>query len=68
MADIIPDITEVSWGKTVNIGNFETVRLDLTARVNEGQDWKEVLRAIRHIVRDYEAAIRSKQRPPADEG
>ena len=66
--DIEPDITEVSWGKTVNIGNFETVRLDLTARVNEGQDWREVLRAIRHIVRDYETAIRAKQRPPVEEG
>lgn len=66
--DIKPDITEVSWGKTVNIGNFENVRLDLTARVNTGQDWKEVLRAIRHIVRDYETAIREKLKAPADEG
>lgn len=61
-----PDITEVSWGKTVNIGNFETIRLDITARVNKGQDWREVLRAIRHIVRDYETAIRAKQRPPME--
>lgn len=64
--DTEPDITEVSWGKTVNMGNFETVRLDLTARVNDGQDWREVLRAIRHIVRDYEMAIRAKQKPPSE--
>lgn len=65
--DIEPDITEVSWGKTINIGNFENVRLDLKARVNEGQDWREVLRAIRHIVRDYETAIRAKIKPPPEE-
>jgi len=65
--DIKPDITEVSWGKTIRTGDYENVRLDLTARVNEGQDWREVLRAIRHIVRDYETAIREKQRPPLEE-
>jgi hypothetical protein len=64
--DIEPDITEVTWGKTINIGNFENVRLDLKARVNEGQDWREVLRAIRHLVRDYEIAIRKKYQSPPE--
>lgn len=61
--DIEPEITQVCWGKVVNIGNFETVRLELTAKVNAEQDWREVLRAVRHIVRDYETAIKSKKPP-----
>jgi hypothetical protein len=62
-----PDIIQVSWGKTVNIGNFETVRLDLTARVNEGQDWQEVLKALRILVRERELAIKAKLRPPQED-
>lgn len=61
-----PDIIEVAWGKTINIGNFENVRLDLKARVNEGQNWRDVLRAIRLLVRDYETVIREKHKPPTE--
>lgn len=61
-----PDIIQVSWGKTVNIGNYENIRLDLTARVNRGQDWREVLKALRHLVREQEIAIREKRRPPME--
>jgi hypothetical protein len=57
------DVTQVSWGKTINIGNYETVRLDLVARVHDGQDWRQVLRALRLLVREQEAKIR----PPPEE-
>lgn len=36
-------ITSVSYGKTINMGNYESVRLDLTARVDDGESWKDVL-------------------------
>ena len=62
-----PDVIQVAWGKTLNIGGYETVRLDITARVNEGEDWREVLRALKLLVREQEQIIRARQRPPADE-
>lgn len=53
MADEAPkkklpgQITQVSYGLTVNIGNYENVRFDLTAKVAEDESWKEVLDALR---------------------
>ena len=37
------NITSVSYGRTINMGNYESVRIDLTACVPEGEDWHEVL-------------------------
>jgi hypothetical protein len=56
MADEIPKkqpptipgkIIQVSYGMTVNIGNFENIRFDLTAQVALDEDWREVLEALR---------------------
>lgn len=38
-----PTITSVSYGRTINMGNYESVRIDLTASVSAVQDWREVL-------------------------
>ncbi len=40
-------IVQVSYGMTVNIGNFENIRFDLTAQVALDEDWREVLEALR---------------------
>lgn len=40
-------IVQVSYGMTVNIGNYENVRFDLTAQVAPDEDWREVLEALR---------------------
>lgn len=36
-------ITSVSYGRTINMGNYESVRIDLTAAVTAKDDWHEVL-------------------------
>lgn len=35
-------ITKVSYGRTVNMGNYESVRFDLEARVDETEEWLDV--------------------------
>lgn len=40
-------ITQVSYGMTVNTGNYETVRFDLTAQVAPDEDWRDVLDSLR---------------------
>jgi hypothetical protein len=47
MRDKQTRITAVSYGRTVNMGNYESVRFDLTAEVREDQDWYEVLDDLR---------------------
>lgn len=36
-------ITSVSYGRTINMGNYESVRIDLSARVPDGEKWQDVL-------------------------
>jgi hypothetical protein len=36
-------IKSVSYGRTINMGNYESVRVDLVASVPAGEDWREVL-------------------------
>ena len=40
-------ITSVSYGLTVNVGNYETVRFDLTAQVADDEDWRDVLDSLK---------------------
>lgn len=41
------NISEVSFGMSVNIGNYESVRFDLTAPVEPDQDWRETMAVLR---------------------
>jgi hypothetical protein len=40
-------MTSVSYGLTVNIGNFQSVHFDLTAKVAPDEDWRDVLESLR---------------------
>lgn len=44
------EITQVSFGLTANLGNYESARIDLQAKVNKGQDWQIVLEELRALV------------------
>ena len=35
-------VIEVSYGRTFNLGNYESLRLEMKASVDEGEDPKEV--------------------------
>lgn len=53
-------ITSVSYGRTLNIGNYETVRLDLTAEVADDQRWIDVLNELRRKLQLLEPKIREQ--------
>jgi hypothetical protein len=52
-------ITEVSYGMTVNTGNYETVRFDLTAQVAPDEDWRDVLDSLRRKSRKLKERIQT---------
>lgn len=52
-------ITQVSYGMTVNTGNYETVRFDLTAQVAPDEDWRDVLDSLRRKSRKLKERIQN---------
>lgn len=36
------NIIQVSYGRTVNIGNYQSVRFDFVARVDNDEDWRDI--------------------------
>lgn len=52
-------IVQVSYGMTVNTGNYETVRFDLTAQVAPDEDWRDVLDSLRRKSRKLKERIQS---------
>lgn len=53
-------ITQVSYGRTVNIGNYEAVRFDLTAQVSSDEDWRDVLESLRRKARKLKERIQTE--------
>lgn len=53
-------ITQVSYGLTVNTGNYETVRFDLTAQVAPDEDWRDVLDSLRRKSRKLKESIQNE--------
>lgn len=47
-------ITKVNYGKTVNIGDYESVRLELAADVGPDEDWRDVLQRLRLTISKIE--------------
>jgi len=56
-------ITQVSYGLTVNIGNYEAVRFDLTARVDSDTDWRDVFETLRRRSEKIRAQIQDEHQP-----
>lgn len=50
-------ITTISFGLTKNLGNYQSSRLDISAEIEEGQDWKETLRQLKLLVADQIGGI-----------
>jgi hypothetical protein len=46
-------IREVAFRRKFNLGNYETLDVELTATVGEGQDAKDVIRALDKATQDY---------------
>jgi len=50
-------LTEVRYGMTVSLPNFENVRFDLTAQVGPDEDWRDVLESLRRKSRKLKERI-----------
>lgn len=50
-------ITQITYGKTINIGNYQLVRLDFTAEVEPGCDERAVLHVLKQMVASEEVDI-----------
>jgi hypothetical protein len=51
------DITEVVYGRTINVGNYESVRVEYRARVKEGQTAAAVMAALKKIAAEEEGRV-----------
>jgi len=52
------EITEVSYGKTIPLRQYENVRIDLKAKVKPGQSWRQVLETLRvHVAREEQREL-----------
>lgn len=47
-------ITRVTYGKTINVGNYESVRIDLSAEVYGDEKWQDVLIHLKGLMVDEE--------------
>lgn len=53
-----PIILEIAYGRTINIGNFENVRLEFRVQVPKGTSYEDTLERIKQIADREEAKIR----------
>jgi hypothetical protein len=53
-------ITEITMGRTINVGNYESVRIDLTAEVVEGDEFALVITQLKAMLAIQEAQIRKE--------
>ena len=48
-------VNEVSYGRTFNLGNYESLRVEMKASVDDGEDPKEVAKKLAAEVSAYKA-------------
>lgn len=53
-----PRVTAASFGRTINVGGYESVRIDLTAEVRPGETHAEVMKYLRGEVSELEVIAR----------
>ena len=53
-------LTEVSYGMTVSLPNYENVRFSLTAVVSLDDDWRDVLESLRRKSRKLKERIQNE--------
>lgn len=53
-------IKEVSYGRTINVGEYETVRIEYRADVPDGMDHVEVLDDLKDLLDQEERIVRKE--------
>jgi hypothetical protein len=56
-------IIQISYGKTINIGNYQSIRLEYTASVDPGDLPDKVLEDLKDILTDAENEIKLENPP-----
>lgn len=58
-------ITQITYGKTINIGNYQSVRVDFTVDVREqdGDTEESCLASLKYLVRNAEIDILRENQP-----
>jgi hydrogenase maturation factor len=54
-------IKTISYGMTINLGNYESVRVDFAAEVDNEESPQEVLNELKKIAKFEEAKIRGSK-------
>lgn len=55
------EVTEVAYGRTINTGNYQNVRIDYRAKVKPGQDPVYVMRALKLMAAEEEERVRAEE-------
>lgn len=59
----MPKITTMSYGKTFNLGNYESQRFDVTAELREGEEAGQVMASLEVLVEVMrEQSVEARQR------
>ena len=58
-------ITKLTVGRTIDLGQYESVRFDITAEVRPGQAWQDVMDGLKAIVIEEERVLREEHGRPA---
>jgi hypothetical protein len=56
-------ITQVSYGKTINIGNYQSIRVEFTADIRVDESPKLALNELKRILEAAEVEIREANSP-----
>lgn len=51
-------IVEISYGVTLNLGNFESARVDATARIEDGEDPPKAFADLKEFVDEEAKGVR----------
>lgn len=56
-------ITKVSYGKTCNIGNYQSIRIEMESDVGLEEDHNDVLTYLKHCLGIAEEQVRTENKP-----
>lgn len=54
------NVTEVSFGQTVSLPGYESVRIDLKAQVRPDEDWRAVLAKLKAYVKSQAQHVKDE--------
>ena len=55
------NLTSINYGVTLNVGNYESIRFDATAQINEGEDPQKIKQELITFV-NYEASAIARRK------